>query len=265
MIGIAIGVVATLLVRHRSTSTDCVTQPTAPSAAPALGSAARAAELATPHAHTTDVERDQDVDVRRQPDADHGMSTSDEWWAKLPLRPNWDAALKTSTLERLSKYLGIKLDPSKVECRTRCCRVTVSDEVYDAHSEELGSTVGLRFAPSDGYGTHRTKDRGTVITTCFATDAPKVAMPDRGAERDAMIAKAADAIRKCGVGLAHPMTLKLTLWLDEGGQITKVDSNKAQLGSPAGTCAETALLTAAAFAPAPMTSDVPVSVVIGKG
>jgi chorismate mutase len=194
-----------------------------------------------------------------EPDADHGMSTSDDWWNKLPPNPSWDAPRKQLVLDRLAK-LGVKLDAKQVECKRRCCRIAIDDETYDEHFRDIG-TLGLDFEPPDGSGIANAGST-YMITKCWrASDEPA---PDRLTERDALLAKVKPELERCAQSTSPTITLKLSLFIDTDGQIAKVDSNAKQLGQKAASCAETAVLQAAAFAPSPRNSEVPLTIVLGK-
>jgi chorismate mutase len=194
-----------------------------------------------------------------EPDADHGMSTSDDWWNKLPPNPSWDAPRKQLVLDRLAK-LGVKLDAKQVECKRRCCRIAIDDETYDEHFRDIG-TLGLDFEPPDGSGIANAGST-YMITKCWrASDEPA---PDRLTERDALLAKVKPELERCAQSTSPTITLKLSLFIDTDGQIAKVDSNAKQLGQKAASCAETAVLQAAAFAPSPRNTEVPLTIVLGK-
>jgi hypothetical protein len=194
-----------------------------------------------------------------EPDAEHGMSTSDDWWAKLPPNPAWDEPRETKVIERLAR-LGVKLDPKQIECKRRCCRIALTDDVYDEHWDDI-SALGLDFEPPDGSGI--TNAGATyLITKCWR--ASDEAIPDRLVERDALLAKLKSEIDRCGQSTSPPITLRLALHIDTDGQIAKVDSNAKQLGQKAASCAETAVLQAASFAPSPRNTEVPLTMVLGK-
>ena len=222
--------------------------------------AARARELAQLRARIAELERG--ATSTAVVDAEHGMSTDDAWWAKLPPNPAWDEPREKAVIERVAK-LGVRLGPDQVECKTRCCRLAIDDETYEAHEDELHSSVGLAFEPPGGMGT--TKAGSVyVVTKCWSTNPVDKPIPDRAVERDALLAKAKAELDNCGQGTSPTITLELGLLVDEQGQISKVDSNAAQLGQKAATCAETALLQAASFAASPMSTYVPITVVLGK-
>jgi hypothetical protein len=270
--GIAIGVVATAAFsRIRTPQPAAAPTTAAPAPATALDSAARAAEVVRLQQRLAELERAEaaatpgagplDREEITPADLEHGTRTEDAWWAAMPKNPSWDDRRRQELLRRFDKYIGIKLEPSQVECKTRCCRVRLDNEAYEAHSEDVMSSVGLHFDVPDGLAMEN-RGEDALVTACWQTKPPEKPMPDRGAERDATIARAAAAIRKCG---APPqMILKMQLALDEEGQIAKVRSNKTELGHPAAACAETAILQAADFAPAPMETDVPIAVDLSK-
>ena len=230
---------------------------------PPTDAAARARELAQLRARIAELERGAaSAGAMQGPDAESGMSTDDGWWAKLPPNPAWDAPREKTVIERLAK-LGVTLGPDQVECKQRCCRLAFDDETYEAHEDEIDSSVGLAFEPSGGMGTTKA---GSVylVTKCWSAKPVDKPIPDRAVERDALLAKAKAELDKCGQGASPAITLELGLLVDEQGQISKVDSNAAQLGQKAATCAETALLQAASFAASPMPTYVPITVVLGK-
>lgn len=196
----------------------------------------------------------------RPPDADHGMSTSDDWWAKLPPNPAWDEPREAKVLERLAK-LGVKVDASQVECKRRCCRIVLDEETYDEQLDAISSSVGLDFEPPDGMGTSNIGN-AYMVTKCWRpTDKP---LPDRAVERDALLAKAKPELDRCAQSTSPAITLQLVLHVDQDGQIEKVDSNAKQLGQKAASCAETAVLQVASFTASPMDTEVPLTIVLGK-
>jgi hypothetical protein len=223
---------------------------------------ARLAEIAQLRARIAELEK-TDAPARFEPDADSGMSTSDEWWAKLPANPAWDAPRKDKVIDRLKKQVGVALDPKHVECKRRCCRIYLDDATYEEHLDDITSAVGLDFEPPDGWGTSMSGD-GFVLTKCWSMKPPEMAMPDRAAERDALLAKAAGDLAKCGANVTPVITLVLQLHVDDAGQIERVESNAKQLGQKAASCAEAAILQAASFAAAPSTTRVPIRVPLGK-
>lgn len=199
----------------------------------------------------------------RDLDLEHGLNTDDAWWARMPRDPAWDRAQEQKVVDRMARYVGVRVDPAQVECRTRCCRVQIDEESYDRYGADLHSSVGLRFAPPDGWATSHPAPGEVMVTTCWRADPSGAPIPDRALERDAILAAVAEALRRCGEGVSHPLTLRLVIELDEQGEIEKVDSNQEELGHPAAACAEAAILGAAQFDPAPMPTDVPFTIALG--
>ncbi len=240
---------------------------TAPST-PAIGSAAiphdavaRSREIQQLKTRIAELERAEGTPI--QVDENVGMSTDDRWWQKLPANPAWDEPRQQTIIDRLAKYVGVTLDPKQVECKTRCCRIALPDDTYEERLDDITSSVGIGFEPPDGIGTAKAGN-AYLITACWSTRPLAGPLPDRAVEREALLAKAQAAIATCAHDVSPVITLELQLHLDEDGQIEKVDSNAKQLGQKAASCAETALLGAASFAPAPMSTRVPIRVPLGK-
>lgn len=256
LLGVVVGVAITVAVFQLRGTADISAAPT-PTECPKPVECAKPSRAAmTPNK----VMPNSDLGASpREPDADHGMSTSDDWWNKLPPDPAWDEPRKTKVLERLDK-LGVKLDAKQVECKRRCCRIALTDDVYDEHWADI-SSLGLDFEAPDGVGV---ANAGTtyLVTKCWrASDEP---MPDRLAERDALLAKVKPELERCAQGTSPAITLRLVLHVDTDGQLAKVDSNAKQLGQKAASCAETAVLQAASFAASPRNTEVPLTIVLGK-
>jgi hypothetical protein len=280
-IGVVLGIAGTLLVMRLRTTDEPSTASTASSSgsgsnasATTLPTGSATSEVTALRARVAQLEaslrtgsasaaRPDDEYLLPKVDTERGMSTSSEWWESLPRVPAWDQPRQQLVIERLAK-LGVRLDAKNVECRKRCCRLTLSDEVYDEHLDEITSSVGLGISPPDGRGTSGNGEGEYFVIQCWSQEVPAAPSPDRALERDALLAKVKPEIQKCGQGVSPAITLKLWLDIDEDGQITKVQSNKAQLGSRAAACAETAILAAAAFAPSPMWTNVPITVAIGS-
>ena len=197
-----------------------------------------------------------------EPDAESGMSTDEAWWQALPPNPAWDGAREQKMIERLAK-LGVTLDPKNIECKTRCCRFDLDEETKDEHWDDIQSSVGIDFEMPDGLAMAKAGD-SFQITKCWSKKPTEKPFPDRLAEREALLAKAADELKRCGANISPAITLKLRLSIDPDGQISKVESNAKQLGQKAATCAETALLQAASFAAGPTSTEVPLTVQLGK-
>jgi hypothetical protein len=184
-----------------------------------------------------------------------------EWFEALPPDPSWDAPREKRVIDQLAKATGVRLDPSSVECRTRCCRLTIRDDVYEAHRSEWMSSVGLGFEPTQGMA--MTGGDNPALTVCWPERPPESPMPDRAGERAALLARTSEAIRACAQGLTYAISLWIELDIDKDGSIKNVDSNRESIGHPAATCAENAILQAASFAPAPHETNVPLSLKLG--
>jgi hypothetical protein len=166
-------------------------------------------------------------------------------------------------IKRLAKNIGVVLERSQVECRARCCRLTL-DEVMIETYDDLMSAVGLGFEPPEFQSKVRT-EKLNVVTKCWSTKPLTAPLPDRAVERETLFAKIVDQLRECGQGVSPAIGLQLWLELGHDGQIVDVESNAKQLGHEAATsCAETAILRAAQFAAAPMSTRVPIRVTLGK-
>ena len=105
---------------------------------------------------------------------------------------------------------------------------------------------------------------GVALTTAYFQlrndDGPG---PDGARDREALLAKAASALARCGQGVTPPLTVELVLTIDAHGQIAQVTNNTEPRGHEAAACAQAALRQAASFAPARST-EVPLTVVLGK-
>ena len=238
-------------------------KPAAVSDAPAPSdAAARAREIAVLRARIAELERANATAgsaANVEPDMD-GPRIDDDWWARLPPNPAWDEPRERKVIDRLAR-LGVQLADGDIECRTRCCRFVLDPEQADL--DELQSSVGLFFEPRTGFAIGAAGEAMRLVT-CWAPAAPDTPYPDRLAEREALLAKVARELERCGARTTAPITLRLRLGIDPQGQIASVDSNAKDLGHPAATCAESALLQGANFAPAPRPTEVPVRVILGK-
>ena len=192
----------------------------------------------------------------------HSVSTDDHWWNGLALDPAWDAPQLERVRARVVAELGHAIADDAVACRTRCCRIAMSEEDADRASDDLLSSVGLGFGAAGGTARSGALDGQVRLTACWSRDDPRP-YPDRAAERTALLARAAPALATCSRGVTPALTVRLLLELDHNGEIMKLRSNTAEMGSAAATCAERALLDAATFAPAPEPTMVPITATIG--
>jgi hypothetical protein len=201
-----------------------------------------------------------------------GTSGADEWWTCLPATPAWDAKRADYLRGRLAKYLDLEIAADRIECRTRCCRVTLTSEQYHDKLEELGSSVGLRIGPTDGLlGNNSVSHPGMYeIRTCWR-EGDIDDYPDRAIERDELLAAIQPELGACARGLARPRTLDLMLWLGDNAELEHVvgrdsgepwEMHDAAIADPVRDCVETVLRKAAAFEPAPdtMTRSIPLTI-----
>jgi hypothetical protein len=190
---------------------------------------------------------------------DHGDST----FAREARDPQWATAQEQAIQGRLQKYLGIPPSQIEVDCRTRCCRARLARSLYDAHARELQSSVGFGGG-DDEMSTIIDDDarRGIIAAqVCFPrTDAPPG--PDRGAEREALLAAIRSELAACARGLTHEVAISVELTLDESGAVTKAETHPDPRTEPAAGCVEREVVGAAAFAPASQVSWLPVNVTL---
>ncbi len=194
---------------------------------------------------------------------EHGVTTDDEWWDGMPRDAGWDGPQAERVRALIADRFAVKLGADAIDCRTRCCRLRLPEEDFDRTADELGSAVGLGFGAAGGSATQRGADGVVTYTTCWDR-ADTGTYPDRAAERDQLLARTAGVVATCARGVAPPVTLLIGLELDPAGTVAKVDSNAAELGSPAARCAEQAIVEAADFAPAPRGQYVVVRVTLGR-
>jgi hypothetical protein len=86
--------------------------------------------------------------------------------------------------------------------------------------------------------------------------------PDRGAEREALLATIRTELASCARGLAHEVAISVELTLDESGAVTKAETRSDPTGEPVAACVERAVVGAAAFAPASGLTRLPVNVTL---
>jgi hypothetical protein len=188
---------------------------------------------------------------------------ADTAFAREARDPQWAAAQEQAIHARLEKYLGISPSLIELECRTRCCRARIPSAVYDEHERELQSSVGLGGGDDEISSVYdRGDQRDTVAAkVCFArSDHPSG--PDRGAERDALLAALRPELASCARGLTHEVSVSVELTLDESGAVTKADTRSDPTGEPAAACVERAVVGGAAFGPASERSVVPVIITL---
>ena len=175
--------------------------------------------------------------------------------------PQWATAQEQAIRDRLQKYIGISADRIELECRTKCCRVLLPKALYDEHERELQSSFGPGGGEDASALLVGVDEAGMIAERiCFRrTDGRD---PDRGAEREALLAMIRPELASCARGLAHEVVISVELTLDESGAVTKADTRSDPTGEPVAACVERAVVGAAAFAPASEVSRVPVNVTL---
>jgi hypothetical protein len=171
--------------------------------------------------------------------------------------PSWAATQERLIEERLTRFLGVDEGRATVECRHSCCQITfdLERDAQAAVLDDLQTDVGLnhiergqsagRMFSTDGNGMTRVnhcvkrEDRGPGPGQ----------QPDRGAEREALLAAARPAVEACMKGAQEPLELVSALIIDQSGAISHVKSDADPLSHPASECIEQAILAAARFAP----------------
>ena len=188
------------------------------------------------------------------------------WYARFSREvrdPEWATAQEQAIRARLENNIGISPNRFELECRTKCCLARVPKALYDEHTRELQSSVGLgggEEATSTLYGDDDAQGEMVVDEVCFRrTDGRD---PDRGAEREALVSTIRPELASCARGLAHEVVVNIELTLDESGAVMKVDTRSDPTGEPAAACVERAVVGAAVFAPASEVSRVPVNVTL---
>jgi hypothetical protein len=182
-----------------------------------------------------------------------GTGGSDAWWACLPRDPTWDAQRARYLLDRISTHVGLVLDPSRLECRARCCRLRLTQQEHRTHGSELSSSVGVRVGPTSGYLKRpvdpAAPDGDLLVTTCWQPGSLDD-YPDRAVERDIVLAEAADELAACGTLADAPAEATLVVGLAEDGGIDMV-SHGTSMPRPVMDCVSAALRKVGVFEPAP--------------
>ncbi len=182
-----------------------------------------------------------------------GTGADAAFWDCLPRSSEWDEERARFLRDRVARNIGIDLDT--LECRARCCRTRVSLDQYRAHSDELGSGVGLRVGPTDGYlANYVVGDPERLeIRTCWLPE-PSDGYPDRGIERDELVESGAAEFSACAVGAGGPTERVALLRLAPTGEIEAIDW-RGEPGDPATACLDAAIRSRATFAPSPGVMD----------
>jgi len=184
-----------------------------------------------------------------------GVAGTEAWWACLPRDPGWDAERARYLLDRIATHVGLGLDPSRLECRARCCRLQLTREEHRLHGGALGSPVGVRVGPTDGYlktpVDPAVPDGDLLITTCWQ-EGPLEDYPDRAVEREIVLAEAADELAACGALADAPAEATLTVELTGDGEIDTI-SHGTSMPRPVMHCIDAAVRKVGVFEPAPTT------------
>jgi hypothetical protein len=187
----------------------------------------------------------------------HGTGGMDAWWACLPRDPAWDAERARYLLDRIRTHVGLALDPSRIECRARCCRLRITHEENRAHGGDLSSSVGVRVGPTDGYlrdvVNRADPDGDVLVTTCWKQGRIEE-FPDRAIEREIVLAEAAGDLAVCGRLADAPAEATLNVELADDGAIDTI-SHAMIMPRPVMECISAALRKVGVFEPAPTTMD----------
>lgn len=185
----------------------------------------------------------------------HGTGGTEAWWACLPRDPAWDAEREHYLLDRLGTRVGLVLDPSRIECRARCCRLRVTQEENRTRGGELSSSVGVRVGPTDGYLRDLVDptdpDGDLHVTTCWKPGRIED-FPDRAIEREIVLAGAAGELAACGTLAGAPAEATLNVELADDGAIDTI-SHATSMPRPVMHCIDAALRKVGVFEPAPTT------------
>ncbi len=167
--------------------------------------------------------------------------------------PSWAPALEQQIEERMTRFLGLEPGRAAVECRQTCCEIVLDGEALMKVQDDLQSDVGLRHLYDQPPSwTMASGDDGRVSATfCLPSDHRELrtGQPDRGAEREALVAASRPAIAACMRGAETPMNFKTKMGLEASGEIDRLESVSDPAGHPAVECVERALIGAARFAP----------------
>lgn len=177
--------------------------------------------------------------------------------------PSWAAGQEQRVLERLTRIMGLERGSVDVECRRSCCQIAMDPEEMSGLMLDLQSDVGLGpLQGSEGGGMSFTgrEDGASLVSFCVSRKPgePGKPRPDRGEEREALLAAARPAVDACMRGKAEPLDFEIHLRVDPEGKIDDYRSNADPVGHPAAACVELAVLAAARFAPSTRATSVPV-------
>lgn len=170
--------------------------------------------------------------------------------------PSWAATQERLIEERLTRFLGVDEDRASVECRQTCCQISLDlDEEEQARMlDDLQTDVGLHHFGHSRFQSIMfggSENGSTSVDFCLDPahrDLGADPGPDRGLEREALLAASRPAVEACMARATAPLDLVTTVAIDESGEIASVKSDAEPLNHPASECVERALLAAARFA-----------------
>ncbi|MEO1233069.1 MAG: FecR domain-containing protein [Myxococcota bacterium] len=172
----------------------------------------------------------------------------------------WAEAQEDGLAHRLVEYMDLDADKVDVECKTHCCDVQLA--VDDTRQmwpvlRDLKSDIGVGIGRSgwndlDVEVPVRSRDGLGHIFVCHSRSADEAGeLSNRGAERDALLTRAAPALERCRAQLQSRLEVTLDLTVDTFGAISDVQTAAQPVGEAASRCVEAAILSAADFAPFP--------------
>jgi ferric-dicitrate binding protein FerR (iron transport regulator) len=187
----------------------------------------------------------------------------EEQFAAETRDPSWAPEREERIQERLTRFLGIAPGNATVECRRTCCQIDTDAEDWPGVVQDVQSDVGLWPLAGKNGGSHGFvggKDGKRRVITCVDPEDrwPAPPRPDRGVEREALLAAVRPAVEACMRDAKEPLDFETMLAVDPAGEIFNVASKADPLGHPAAECVEKAVLAAARFAPSTRRTGVPV-------
>lgn len=178
---------------------------------------------------------------------------ADKTFATEERDPSWAPALEQQIQERMTRFLGLARGRAAVECRQTCCQIVLESEDMLKVQHDLQSDVGLRHLYDQTESWSLTAGPGSrpSVSFCLPSDNRELrsGQPDRGVEREALLAASRPAIDACMRGAETPMDFETAMGLEASGEIDRLESRSDPAGHPAVPCVEHALVGAARFAP----------------
>jgi RNA polymerase sigma-70 factor (ECF subfamily) len=188
-------------------------------------------------------------------------------WQAEPVDSAWASRMESRLRERLARS-GHELPAGGVECRTQCCRLTIDREQFEQAQRELLSSVGIGdFGLAEVRRPAREGPLGHQASLCFDRTDGQIGerMPDRGAEREALLRAASPALSRCAADAEQPFSFAMTMVLDESGAVADLKSSADFSGTAPARCVEQAILSSASFAPGPGTARIPIELYLDPG